>query len=55
LDTLKCISKWISKKNIEILEEDRAEYEILISLNGKNVYPRIAYCLEQWYLEDSQR
>lgn len=37
----------MNKKNLHIIEDDKDQFERLLSLNRKKIYSRIAFCLEK--------
>ena len=49
VDEIDDIFDWMINKNLEIMEEDKIEFQKIMSLNENKLYPRIAYCLEKWY------
>ena len=50
LDQLDEIYIKIKNKKLEIADDDRLEFEKLMTLNNKKIYSRIAYCFEKRYL-----
>lgn len=40
----------MKRKEIEIMENDRQEFNKLLSLNKNKIYSRISYCIEKWYI-----
>ena len=50
LDKLDKICEIIRKKQLEIIEDDQDEFDSLMSLNKKQMYSRIAFYIEKWYV-----
>ena len=51
LDKILQITKSLKKKKQYIINDDKEEFERLLSLNKDRIYSRIAFCLEKWYLD----
>ena len=50
VEQIESLVKYMKKKKLHIIEDDREEFERLLSLNEDIIYSRIAGCLEKWYV-----